>query len=656
MLIVAIVWLAVQASPAFSQPIAPPLGGAEVEPTPNRYLAFGDSITYGHVGMTAYPVRLEATLDLRVAVSEVINAGKPGEGTAGGRERIVGEVSTYTPTYVVILEGTNDVTRGKPPADVYENLTGMIDNARAAGVDGVQIMVATLLPRLDYLYDETDVMNAEAVWPAAASRDAPVCDLWRAFVTQPKWYTLFHDEIHPNDAGFQLMADTIYACLLASFPDIHEETTPPLAWIEPLPPAIECGYAPVSWSGSDDLSWVVDYDMQAQVGDGPWTDWLLHTAEQSGVYTGGRYGDRLGFRARGRDLLGNQGEYGEPGYTQVADSVPPYEAQVRDLPPWQVAPFSVSWRAADACADIAAYDVQYRAGAEGAWQAWLLGATAPIGSFDPSDPHYGVTYYFRVRAQDAAGNWGEWSGGEASTILARYAVAGRVSNVRHEPVAGAGVTFDPAPAWLAPWPGGFLAYVLDGGAMDISVTRADRFGALPAMLDVPVEDSPRGLQFVLPPQDDVVAGGDFEAGSLSAWQAGGTLSPTLTSQAHTGLAGVRLGGLEGASSLSQPVPPLGSPVDLTLSLMARLDQPGPPGTLWVRLDGAGGVSTPVTWTVSIETEAWSHAWLDLAAWAGQALTVTLSVSNSVALVLDEVRLGSALVGGDWAYLPMAVRH
>jgi len=72
--------------------------------------------------------------------------------------------------------------------------------------------------------------------------------------------------------------------------------------------------------------------------------------------------------------------------------------------------FAVSWSAVDALSGVAAYDVDVKAGATGAWSP-LRASTAATSVIYTG--HDGSTYYFRVRSTDVAGNTGAWvtSGG-----------------------------------------------------------------------------------------------------------------------------------------------------------------------------------------------------------------------------------------------------
>jgi hypothetical protein len=177
-----------------------------------------------------------------------------------------------------------------------------------------------------------------------------------------------------------------------------------------------------------------------------------------------------------------------------------------------------------------------------------------------------------------------------------------------------------------------------------------------------------GLALVLPPQDDAVAGGGFEAGDLAAWQRSGSQPPALSAKAHTGLGAVEMGGPDVEATLTQVISPGPALSDPTLSFMVRLAQPGPAATLHVSLANSGAFSPALTYSLAVESEGWSHAWYDLSGHlsglagdlSGQTgqespLTLTLTVSGSPAILLDEVSLGSALPGGQLIYLPLTFR-
>jgi hypothetical protein len=83
------------------------------------------------------------------------------------------------------------------------------------------------------------------------------------------------------------------------------------------------------------------------------------------------------------------------------DNVPP-ESQVESLPACGPhAPFEVRWSGTDTGTGVAAYDVQVKDGADGAWTDWITNTRQVAGTFSGELWH---TYGFRSRARDWAGN------------------------------------------------------------------------------------------------------------------------------------------------------------------------------------------------------------------------------------------------------------
>ena len=68
--------------------------------------------------------------------------------------------------------------------------------------------------------------------------------------------------------------------------------------------------------------------------------------------------------------------------------------------------FSVKWAGFIEEGEVAGFNVQFKDGVGGTWQNWLADTTESEGAFLGVG---GRTYYFRVRARDDLGNWGNWS-------------------------------------------------------------------------------------------------------------------------------------------------------------------------------------------------------------------------------------------------------
>ncbi|MEZ4675311.1 MAG: fibronectin type III domain-containing protein [Caldilineaceae bacterium] len=102
-------------------------------------------------------------------------------------------------------------------------------------------------------------------------------------------------------------------------------------------------------------------------------------------------------------------------YSVSIDTIPPY-ASVDPLSPYVDSNFNVTWSGQDESggSGIAYYDVQYLVPGED-WQNWLMHTTATSGTYYGGQN--GVTYQFRTRAVDNAGNVQAFGGAQSQTIV-----------------------------------------------------------------------------------------------------------------------------------------------------------------------------------------------------------------------------------------------
>lgn len=173
-------------------------------------IAFGDSITYGTGSFSGgYPPKLQAL----IAGSAVVNYGVPGESTAWGAGRIDSVLAAQADAnYILILEGTNDLFYGVSIGATQYHLETMIAKSRDAGVTPV---LATLTP------DWTEDAGAKNIpWTynpmiqgIGANLGVAVVDMYSAL--EPNWGGWSADLIHPNDTGYQIMAQN-WANVIAS--------------------------------------------------------------------------------------------------------------------------------------------------------------------------------------------------------------------------------------------------------------------------------------------------------------------------------------------------------------------------------------------------------------------------------------------------------
>jgi hypothetical protein len=114
-----------------------------------------------------------------------------------------------------------------------------------------------------------------------------------------------------------------------------------------------------------------------------------------------------------------------------------------------------------------------------------------------------------------------------------------------------------------------------------------------------------------------------------------------------------------SSTLSQA---LALPANLhrpTLSFWYQLEATSADHSAGFSVSLANAVTSTVVFSSTQSTAQWTHAWVDLSNWAGQAVTLTFEARirhafNIAALHLDEVSIGSWLTPVPQAILPNAI--
>ncbi|WP_416423303.1 arylesterase [Pseudomonas sp. App30] len=98
-------------------------------------LVVGDSISAG-LGLDTskgWVSLLRQRLEHEGFKDEVVNASISGDTSAGGQARLPALLAAHKPQVVILELGGNDGLQGHPPAQLQQNLSAMIDGARAAG-------------------------------------------------------------------------------------------------------------------------------------------------------------------------------------------------------------------------------------------------------------------------------------------------------------------------------------------------------------------------------------------------------------------------------------------------------------------------------------------------------------------------------------------
>lgn len=158
-------------------------------------LAFGDSLTYGHGVSTkySYPAQMQEKTGIKV-----INAGVSGELSSQGLSRLPALLKKYKPDLVILCHGGNDILKKRSLAQLKKNLLKMIKLIRQNGAKVLLVGV----PDFDlFNFSTPDIYEEVANETGVLFEDDVLTyiELHR---------TLKSDYVHPNEKGYEMMADT----------------------------------------------------------------------------------------------------------------------------------------------------------------------------------------------------------------------------------------------------------------------------------------------------------------------------------------------------------------------------------------------------------------------------------------------------------------
>jgi acyl-CoA thioesterase-1 len=159
-------------------------------------ICFGDSLTKG-TGSTKgndYPSVLAGRSGMHV-----INAGVEGDTTREALKRIEKDVSGHDPRIVIVEFSGNDFLQGIPMRETFENLDKIVDVIEQKGAMVVLVEVRAGLFEDEYIAGFRQI--------AKKKKALLIPNILKGILSNP---SLRSDEIHPNDAGYQIMADRIY--------------------------------------------------------------------------------------------------------------------------------------------------------------------------------------------------------------------------------------------------------------------------------------------------------------------------------------------------------------------------------------------------------------------------------------------------------------
>lgn len=182
-----------------SEPQFPPL------PKGANVLILGDSLSHGTGAAEGedYPSLLAANTDWNI-----INAGVPGDTSAGGLQRLPDLLDRHEVDLLIVELGGNDFIRRVPQQETINNLRTILSEARANGIQPLLLAIPAFSPfgaavgslsdhgLYRQLAKETDTPLVEDIFSDVLAKNA-----------------LKSDPIHPNAEGYRLVEEGLRKAL-----------------------------------------------------------------------------------------------------------------------------------------------------------------------------------------------------------------------------------------------------------------------------------------------------------------------------------------------------------------------------------------------------------------------------------------------------------
>jgi lysophospholipase L1-like esterase len=206
-------------------PAGPPIGGNR----PYTFMAFGDSITQGDGSRRrdGYRRVLQDRLTSYWGVrADVIDQGVSATRSDDGAGRIDAALRGERPAYTLVLYGTNDwnvfACRSVDTCFTRGNIVAMIRSIRAAG----GLPVVGTIPPVNPAFTDRSAADRNA-WiegtnavlrPLIRAEGGVVADVHAAMLREAGGESglpaLFSDHIHPNDRGYDAVADAFFRAIV----------------------------------------------------------------------------------------------------------------------------------------------------------------------------------------------------------------------------------------------------------------------------------------------------------------------------------------------------------------------------------------------------------------------------------------------------------
>lgn len=170
--------------------------GEKYPPIPkgSAVVVLGDSLSYGTGANEGedYP-----TLLAKSTGWNIINAGIPGDTSAGGLERLPELLQEHQPKLLIVELGGNDLLHQTPQSEVVGNLKNILSLAKAQGVKTILVAI----PEVSAIRAAVGNLSDHPLYEKLAKETATplITDVFSEVLSERD---LKSDQIHPNAQGY----------------------------------------------------------------------------------------------------------------------------------------------------------------------------------------------------------------------------------------------------------------------------------------------------------------------------------------------------------------------------------------------------------------------------------------------------------------------
>ena len=174
---------------------------------------FGDSLTAGYGLLKAHEDSIPALIQAKINALEldfkVINAGRSGDTSAGGLQRIAAVLAQ--PIAVFVLElGANDMLRGIPPQQIQQNLQAIVDQVKVKYPAAQLMLLGMELPA--WVPGQRAAEFRGVFTKVAKDNQMALVPFFLEGVAGVKHLNL-QDGLHPLAEGYKIIAANIWPTL-----------------------------------------------------------------------------------------------------------------------------------------------------------------------------------------------------------------------------------------------------------------------------------------------------------------------------------------------------------------------------------------------------------------------------------------------------------